>query len=318
MRIFLFLFFFVNLWANNLVITYPNLKKYYYKNQIINLQIKILNPKNEELNFALNKGEINITKKIYLYLLNLKFKNDLNNYLIILSKDFNKTINLNSLFQTKTIDNIPNFCNVLAQNLKIFNPISTLTDNKIILSFTIKAKNANLKDFKINNDENLTLIDNSEASYYTYLPKNTKNFTFYYFNTTEDNFKKITIPIILKEKTISTQTDINPEEKTFFTPFNILILIIIAFFIIIFLVYQNIFVLIIPILLSLYLILTILPKGEKILIKNSPVRILPTQNSTIFYKPTVDTKVKILNKTKNYTKIKINNEIGWVKNENLR
>jgi hypothetical protein len=318
MRFFLFLIFFINLWANNLIITYPNLKKFYYKNQIINLQIKILTPTNKELNFSLNHGELNITKQPYIYMLNLKFKNDLNNSLTIISEDFNKTINLNSLFQTKTIEKIPNFCNVLAQNLKIFNPISTLINNKILLSFTIKAQNANLKDFKINDYENLTFINNSEASYYTYLPKNTKNFTFYYFNTTEDNFKKIIIPIILKEETISTQTDINPEEKTFFTPFNILILTIIAFFIILFLVYQNIFILIIPILLSIYLILTILPKGEKILIKNSPVRILPTQNSTVFYKPIVDTKVEILNKTKNYTKIKINNKIGWVKNENLR
>ncbi|GAX87988.1 conserved hypothetical protein [Lebetimonas natsushimae] len=317
MRFLLFLIFFINLWANNLIITYPNLKKYYYKNQIVNLQIKILTPKNDEINFSLNKGELNITKQPYIYLLNIKFKNDLNNSLTLLSRDFNKTIKLNNLFQTKTIDKIPNFCNVIADKLKIYNPISTLTDNRILLSFTIKTVNGNLKDFKINNDENLTVINNDEATYYTYLPINTKKFTFYYFNTLDENYKKITVPIVLKEETISTQTDINPEEKTFFTPFNILILVIIAFFIIIFLIYQNILILIIPIILSAYLILTVLPKGEKILKKDSPVKILPTQNSTIFYRPIVDTKVKILNKTKNYTKIKIDGKIGWVKNENL-
>jgi hypothetical protein len=318
MRIFLFLFFFANLWANNLVITYPNLKKNYYKNQIVNLQIKILNPKNEELNFALNKGEINITKKPYLYLLNLKFKNDLNNILYLYSDKNFKTINLNSLFKTKILEKIPKFCNVLADNLKISNPISTLINNKILLSFTIKTKNGNLEDFKLNNEENLTLINNKEATYYIYLPKETKNLYFYYFNTQDENYKKITVPIILKEEIISTQTDINPEEKSFFTPFNILLLTIIAFFIIIFLIYQNIIILIIPIILTVYLIITLLPKGERILKRNSEVKILPTKNSTIFYKPTIDIKVKILNKTKNYTKIKIDNKIGWVKNEDLK
>jgi hypothetical protein len=318
MRFFLLFILFIIIWANDLIITYPNLKKSYYKNQIINLKIKILNPKNKDLNFSLNHGEINITKQPYIYILNLKFKNDLNNFLTLISQDFNKTIYLNSLFKTKTVETIPNFCNVLAENLKIYNPISTLSNNKILLSFTIKTKNANLKDFKINNDENLTIINKNEAIYYTYLPKNTRKFTFYYFNTIEENYKKISIPIILKEETISTQTDINPEEKDFFTPLNILILITIAFFIIIFLIYKKILILIIPIILSTYLIINHLPKGEKILIKNSPVRILPTKNSTIFYKPIVDTKVKILNKTKHYTKIKINKKIGWVKNENLR
>jgi hypothetical protein len=95
-------------------------------------------------------------------------------------------------------------------------------------------------------------------------------------------------------------------------------LIIIAFFIIIFLIYQKLIILIIPILLSIYLVIKILPYNEKILRKNSPVRILPTKNSTIFYKPNKDIKVKILNKTPNYTKIKINKKIGWVKNEDLK
>jgi hypothetical protein len=316
MRFFLFFIFILNLFANDLIITYPNLKKSYYLNQIINLKIKIITPK--ELNFSLNHGEINITKQPLLYLINLKFKNDLNNTIFIISNDFNKTINLNSLYKTKQIENTPNFCNVFADNLKILNPISTLTGNKILLSFTINTKNANLEDFSLNKDENLTLINKNLATYYTYLPKFSKKFTFYYFDTIDENFKKIEIPILLKEETISTQTDINPEEKNFFTPFHILILSIIAFFLIIFLIYQRIFILIIPIFLSVYLVLQILPKGEKILKRNSAVRILPTENSTIFYRPVFDTKVKILNKTKNYTKIKIDKKIGWVKNEYLK
>ncbi|WP_024789174.1 hypothetical protein [Lebetimonas sp. JH292] len=319
MRIIFFLFSFLFLYAGNLIITYPNLQKFYYKNQIINLKAKLITSNINDLNFSLNKGEINYTKpNPYVYLLNLRYKNDGNNTLFITSGDFNKSINLSSLYKTKVVENIPKFCNVIAQNLKIINPISTNINNKILLSFTIKTKNANLEDFKLTNDENLTMINKNEAAYFTYLPKNTKNFIFYYFNTDIQNYKKISIPIILKEKTISTQTDINPEEKTFFTPVNILILVIIAFFILIFLIYQKILLLIIPIILSIYLIISIFPKGEKVLKKDSKVRILPTQNSTVFYSPLVDTKVEILNIKKNYTKIKIDGKTGWVKNENLK
>jgi hypothetical protein len=318
MRIILLFIFFVSIYAENLIIRYPNLKKFYYRNQIINLTIKIVNPNNQELYFYLQQGEINITKKPFIYILNIKFKNNQENFLKIISEDFEKTIQLNSLYKTKEIEKIPNFCNVLADNMQILNPIATLTGNKILLSFSIKTKNGNLKDFKLNKEDNLTLINKNEATYYIYLPSNTKKFSFYYFNTKDNNFKKISIPINLKEETISTQTNLNPEEKNPFTPFRILILIVIAFLILAFIIYQNIIILIISVLLSIYLIKDLLPKGEKTLKANSPVRILPTKNSTIFYKPDEDIKVKILYTTKNYTKIEINHKIGWVKNENLK
>jgi hypothetical protein len=319
MRIFIiFISIIINLYANELIIKYQNLKKYYYKNQIINLKLKIITPKEEDINFSFPNGDINVTKKYFIYNINIKFKNNGNITLHIISKDSNQTININKLYKTKKLENIPKFCKVLAEKLKIQNPISTKLKDKILLSFIIKTKNANLEDFNLTNEENLTLINQNEATYYTLLPKDTKKFIFYYFNTKDENFKKIQIPIILEEETISTQTDINPEEKTFFTPINILLLIIIALFLLIFIIYQYLIILIIPITLSIYLIFSTIPKGEKILKANSPIRILPTRNSTIFYIPKKDVKVKIINKTKNYTKIEINKKIGWVKNENLK
>jgi len=316
MRLF-FLLFPLLLFSNS-IIKYLNLKPFYYENQIAVLKIKVISNENNLSFFSPNLNvEVNKTNP-YIYLLNIKFKADKNSSKNIFILPTKEIIDLNKIIKLKKLSSIPsNFSHIFATSLKILNPISTIIDNKIILSFTIKATNSNLKDFKVN-DGNLTLLNQNEANYFTYLPLNTKNFIFYYFNTAIDNYQKIYIPVILKENTISTQTNINPEEDKFLTPLNILILSIISFFLILFLVYQKIVILLIPILLAGYLILSYIPKGEKILIKNSKIRILPTQNSTIFYSPTTDTKVKILKNSHNYTKIKIDNKIGWVKNENLR
>jgi len=313
----IFLLFPLFLFSNSIV-KYLNLKPFYYQNQIAVLKIKVISNENNLSFFSPNLNiEVNKTNP-YIYLLNVKFKADKKSTKNILIFPINEIINLDKIIHLKNLPATPyNFSNLFADNLQILSPISTIMDNKIILSFTIKAQNANLKDFNVQNG-NLTILAPDEANYFLYLPLNTKKFTFYYFNTKKDNYKKISIPIILKENTISTQTNINPEENKFFTPLNIIILIIIALFLIIFLVYQKIILLLIPILLSINLILSFLPKGEKILVKNSKIRILPTENSRIFYSPNIDTKVQILKKTKNYSKIKIDKKIGWVKNENLK
>jgi len=314
----LFLLLFPLFLFSNSIIKYLNLKPFYYQNQIAVLKIKVISNENNLSFFSPNLTlEVNKTNP-YIYLLNVKFKADKNSSKNIFILPTNEIIDLNKIVKLKTLSSPPsNFSNTFADKLKILNPISTIMDNKIMLSFTIKAKNADLKDFKLNNG-NLTMITSNEANYFTYLPFNVKNFTFYYFNTEEDNYKKVSIPIVLKENRISTQTDINPEENKLLTPFNILILVIIAFFLILFLVYQKIVLLIIPLLLTLSLVVSFLPKGEKILSKNAKVRILPTENSTVFYSPAIDTKVQIVQKGKNYSKIKIDKKIGWVKNENLK
>ena len=319
MRNLLLLFFPLFIFAqNNLIINYLNLKKNYYQNQIINLKIKILSPSKNLQIINLDNLDINITKpNPYIYNLNVTFEDTNSSHEIMLyAKDINKTINLNKIINTIPIPKIKNFCGIVSNNLKITNPISTkYSNNQTILSFTIKCAKCNLKDFHLNKNEKLTINDINEATYYIILPDNKKEISFYYFNTKNGDFQKITIPIILKEKTISTQTNINPTNNNFFTPLNILYLILIALGLIIFLIYQKIWLLIIPLIFTIPLILQFIPKGEINLKKGDKITILPTYNSTIIYIVKKPQKVKILKKSRNYVEVKINNKIGWV-NEN--
>ena len=318
---FILLFIVSFLLANNLIITYPNLKKEYYKNQIINLTIKIITPKEMNITAFTNfKSKIDITNYKFTHIIDLSYKEQNNTKLFIVGDGIHKEINLNDLYTIKELPKIKNFCKVLADNLEITNIIASKFDlNYNLLSFSIKGKNANLEDFSIGlKDENLSLTSSNEATFLGLVNKNKTKLNFYYFNLLNETFNKVTIPINLKEETISTQTNINPTENTLFTPINLLTLAIIAFLIITFLIYQKIWLIFPSLILTTILIYNNLPKGEIYLPYNTKVYILPTKNSTLFYITPIAQKARILKTLKNYTKIEINNKIGWVKNEDIR
>ena len=318
-----FILFFISsfLLANNLIITYPNLKKEYYKNQIINLSIKIITPKEVNITAFTNvKSEINITNNKFTHIIHLSYKDQNNSKLFIVGNEIYKEIDLKKLYKIKDLPKIENFCKVLADKLEVTNIIASKFNSKHnLLSFSIKGENANLKDFSIGlKDENLSLTSSNEATFLGLVNKNKTKLNFYYFNLLNETFNKVTIPINLKEETISTQTNINPTENTLFTPINLLTLAIIAFLIITFLIYQKIWLIFPSLILTTILIYNNLPKGEIYLPYNTKVYILPTKNSTLFYITPIAQKARILKTLKNYTKIEINNKIGWVKNEDIR
>jgi len=318
MRILILLIPFL-LFASDVIVKYLNLKPFYYKHQIVNLNLKILSPYPNLVFFNSSNIKIFINQiNPYIYEINTSFKADeTNKTLKIYSNEINQTIDFNKTIKIKSLPYIENFCGVIANNLQIVNPIASKEENKTILSFNIKCSHCNIDDFNLtnSNEQNLTINSNNKASYYIILPQNQKKLTFYYYNLKENRFKKIKVPIILKEQTISTQTDINPNENKFFTPLNIFILVLIALSLLIFLIFQKIWLLILPIILSGFIIIQFIPKGEIIVKPGTKLQILPTKNSTIFYTVTKEQKAKILNKRGNYIKIKINNKIGWV-NEN--
>ena len=323
MRYLIILFFISFSFSANLIIRYPNLKKEYYENQIIDLNIKVITPKEINLTFIPPLGgEINVTRENrFIYNVKVKYKNnDEIKKLFIIGKNIYKEIPLSDLYTTTEVDKINNFSNVLAKNLKIKNIISSKYNGKYnMVSFTLLGENANINDFTLHlKDENLTIISPQKATYLGLIEKDKKNIVFYYFNTQKNNYQKIEIPVNIKEETISTQTNLNPEENTVFTPLNIFFLSVTAVLLMIFLIYQKIWLIFPPILLSTYLIYINLPKSKAYLSRGTKVYILPTKNSTVFYKAPIGTKVKILKKLKNYTKIQIQNKIGWVKNEDIK
>ncbi|WP_457564604.1 hypothetical protein [Caminibacter sp.] len=302
------------------IIKFNNLKNSYFENQIVNLNGRIVLQKEINLTAIPSENmEVNLTKiNPYVYKINISFQANNNEHkLILIGKNFYNEIDLNKIIKIKKLNAPKNFSGIYAYNFKILNPIASKYDkNKNILSFTIKCNQCNLNDFNLSSDQNLTLKNNTEATYYILLPKYQKKLDFYYFDLNTSSFKKVSIPVILKQHTISTQTNVNPEGSKFFTPINILILFLIAFGLIVFIVYQKIWILIFPLILSGFLIYQYVPKGKIVLAKNTKIQILPTPQSTVIYITPKKEKAEVLFKKDGYIKVKINNKIGWVKNEN--
>jgi len=320
---YLILLFASLLFSAELIIQFPNLKKEYYQNQIIDLQVKVITPREMKLTFIPPaNAHINIKKENrFVYIVDIKYINDnKRKYLIIKGPGTYKKVRLDTMYTSLPLEKINNFSNILAKKIGIENLIASKYDDKYnMISFTLKTEDANLKDFSLHlKDENLTIISPDKATYFGLVDKKKHIVSFYYFNTDKNNYEKITLPVNIKQETISTQTELNPEEDTLFTPLNIFILSLIAVFTLIFIIYKKIWLLIPPVVTTAFLIYFNLPKGEAVLNKGTHVYILPTKNSTVFYTVPSSINVKILKHSKRYSKVKIENKIGWVKNEDLK
>jgi len=321
-KIAIFIAFALFLFANDAIVTFQNLNPSYYQNQIASFDIRIGLSQKDNIKIIPTKKMSITLKKLndYLYLLHVKTKiTDPMPSIIIKGTNLYKKVDLNKYIKITKLPQNKRFCNVLANKLEIKNAFaSKYKDNKIILTFDIKCDNCNIEDFKLPYEQKLTVKSPTNATYYAILPQNTKRLSFDYFNLKKNSFESVSIPVVLKDETISTQTNINAEQKTFFTPLNILILSLIAFTLIIFLIYRKIWLLIFPLALAGALVYPYIPKGEVTLPAKTKMYILPTKQSSVIYITNHPTSAKVLKRINNYLKVKINNKIGWVKNEDIK
>jgi hypothetical protein len=218
------------------------------------------------------------------------------------------------------------FSNIIAKDLEVFTAkTKQYTNNILHTTINIRAKNSNLEDFRLNaygDDQAINSLTNLSSTqnlyYYVMIPSHITEIKFNYYNTITKDFVMITIPIILDEELISTQTELNPYNssiliyKEVFS--GLLLLVSILLYIYrrdnIYLIFMTIFIVILT-----YLFI---PNKNILLQKDSKVYILPTNNSTIF--KTLNSKyiVEIINETKDFVKVLFENEsIGWIKKNDI-
>ncbi len=226
----------------------------------------------------------------------------------------------------------PKFCNVLADELKVLKFKTTNFDEKkYMFVMKIKYKRANIEDFHIpwtikdKIEEKKGDFLDGEVIYLAYIPSNTKYFSFKYFNLQKRQFEYFSYPVILEKDELSTQLDLNPKASRF-DLYKDSILGVLALIFLGFSVFKikngqksGYIYLLLALLIGGYIVYDQLPFSDKVVKKETKVRILPTENSTIFYTPQKDVKVKVLNKRGEYIKVMFpDNKIGWVKDEDLR
>jgi len=140
-----------------------------------------------------------------------------------------------------------------------------------------------------------------------------------YYNSKQKTFKEITIPLILQNELVSTQTDLNPNDSSFEKYKKVAVLVLFFIFLGLYIWKRKKFLLVITVILLIISILYYMPNETGVVKKDSYIYILPTKNSTIFFKLDSEQKVEKLQKRNGFVKvIGIDNQfIGWVKEDSF-
>ncbi len=217
------------------------------------------------------------------------------------------------------------FSGVLAKNFTLLAHHEKKYDDKSnIISLEINATDANLEDFSLPQTlrqgiDTMHKSNHAENIYYfAILPKYQKELKFKYFNLTTNKFNRISFPIVVSDSSISTQTNLNPQKSKYFFYKVIALLSLALILLLLYIKYKKTSLLFLALLLSVYTVYTKLISNNLTLKKDMIIRILPTQNSTIFFKTAKEMEVKVLLKKNGYTKILLpNTKIGWIKDADL-
>ncbi len=218
------------------------------------------------------------------------------------------------------------FSNVMADKFDILSHKEKRYDDKrILILMEINATNSNLEDFHLSFASREALdsfeehLDWQKVYYVCIVPKYQKEFKFKYFNTKKNKFIKVSFPIILADSTLSTQLGLNPKKSKFFIYEVAALFFISLIFFLLYLKYKNKILLFFALFIALYTIFSKLVTSSVTLDKGVNIRILPTHNSTIFFKTPDKIEAKILLKKEGYTKLLLpNGKIGWVRDEDLK
>jgi len=216
-----------------------------------------------------------------------------------------------------------NFSNIIANSFDLVNYKTTSFDNKYnIVVFLAKAQNADISKLHFKNvfkqgveSSKLSYLD-SKVTYFIIIDKKLEYFSFSYFNLLTNKFTIITIPIVLDDDSVTTQSDLKPQDQSH-NKIKALIASIIALILIIFIIIKKRYIYTVLIIIPFgYIIYVMIPSKEICIKKGSPIYLLPVKNGTIF--ETTSSRYKLLQegKVKNFIKVKLyNNKIGWVRNE---
>jgi len=201
---------------------------------------------------------------------------------------------------------------------------SRFDDTRLIMVLEMEGIRANFQDFKLDgfHKQGLDSLDgeypNQRAFYFIVFDDHLTKIQFRYFNLQNNHFNPIELPVILDEDDLSTQTGLNPKESPFEFYKNITIGVAIVIFIIFFTIRRKGFYLILALILGGYYIYTKSPFSMITISKDSRLRIVPTDKSTIFYTTNKDMLVERLGAKDSYIKVLLpTGEIGWIKEENV-
>ena len=339
-------YFFISLcfvYANEqaFYLKYEKIQNYIYKDQIFRVDLSLLAFDDNIIHIESNisnyygikvfdnsmqwiyKGDDKDKFQAFLHLkvlsTNIKLP-DINLTLIGYNNKYYKSIK-GELVSSKILNWLDGSSHIISPALKVVSYQSNVYDKKHnIVTLQLKAKNTNLEDLHIKNNEiieqNITKISYeypyTTVEYYAIIPSYIKTFKLNYLNTNKNKFDSISLKIIPDNKSNFLVQDISPDIKTYDKYKLIFLMVLIALSLFMAYYRKKVSYLIITLLLILALFKSFLIQNKATIKEGSRLRVLPLETSTIFYINKIDREVIVLNRVGSYMKIQFQDKVGWI------
>ncbi|WP_373073305.1 hypothetical protein [Sulfurimonas sp.] len=218
-----------------------------------------------------------------------------------------------------------NFSNIIADYFGVIEYRTTSFDNTHnIIVFVAEASrcdiaNMNFKNVFKQGIESITeSIQDSRITYFVVVDKKLENFKFSYFNLEQNRFNNISIPIIVDDDKVTTQTDLKPKDQSK-ERVKLIIAISVTLVLLLLILWRRKYIYSIIIIFPIaYIAYITVPSKNLCIEKGTNIYLLPVSNGTIFETTQELIYLQKEGDTKGFVKVKLkNNKIGWVKDENI-
>ncbi|OHD87441.1 MAG: hypothetical protein A2Y52_08010 [Sulfuricurvum sp. RIFCSPLOWO2_02_43_6] len=217
------------------------------------------------------------------------------------------------------------FANVLAEKFTIINYKTTAYNNESnVVIFTVKASRCNISDFNIPNaikqgfESKLSNVGESQMTYYVIIPNDEQNLNFSYFNLQKQRYESLTIPIVVDDDTVSTQSDLSPTDARH-TELKVGAAVVVVLILAgLFYWRREKWYLYASVLPMFYIVFALLPNQDVCVKKDAPIYLLPIKNGTIFEMTLQEEHLEAEKEVGEFTKVHLSNEkVGWVNQRDL-
>lgn len=217
------------------------------------------------------------------------------------------------------------YANVLADSFKVIDYKTTAYNQESnIVVFTVKATRCNIATFSLTNaikqgfESKTPNVAESTMTYYAIIPNSAQTLDFTIFNLNKNRYESISIPIVVDDDAVSTQSDLSPTDARH-TELKvggaaILGIILISLFYwkrTKWALYASVFPL-------FYVLFVLLPSPSVCVKKSAPIYLLPIKHGTIFETTEEEENVEVENTVGEFRKIRLKNQnVGWVHERDL-
>ena len=247
------------------------------------------------------------------------------NATLIASQEYNATFIPGGKLNVISLNPKKNFSNIIANSFELIDYKTTAFDKTHnIIVFVAAATNCDISAIHFQNifkqgiESSTESHLDSKVTYFLVIDKKIENFSFTYFQLQHNRFDTITIPIVVEDDSVTTQSDIKPKDQSK-ERLKMSIAAALAFVAFIFVIWRRRYIYLVFIVIPLiYIIYLSIPAQELCIKEGTQIHLLPVDNGTIFETTTTEKTLLKEGSVKGYVKVQLNNErIGWVKDEDI-